>query len=589
MCARRIKQRVRLRFRVKYVAKTSEKASWGIGAAGFFSKGRNNGSGPMGKENDIARSRGSTRFQTKLAVGSSVLAVLISALLTFILYLNFRTQLRDDFRQRLRDIAAMVALDVDGDAHATLTRADQEGNPTYVRIKRVLQRNRDCITDVRFIYTWRKSPDGRIIFVVDAESDPNEMSHLGDVYDSAEPSLLAQLATLDHIAADKEFMGDKWGVWLSGYAPFYRSDGQMEGILGVDISAADVLMHEHQFLRIALAVLGAIVPLAVAMGLWFGRSLAAPIVELTLGSERIAQGDLSHRVPVKGNDETRILAQSFNKMTDTLYEAILNRDTEISIRKKVESALSVLNRDLQATVQRLSRANDELRSVAFITSHDLKTPLRGIRVLAHWIAADYADQLDEKGREYLDLLSKRATRMYDLVEAIHQYASIGYEGSSEEVDLNMLISEVVNHLAAPDNVEITIEGDLPLVTYNKDRISQVFESLLENAVRYMDKPHGRIVVRCTEEATCWQISVTDNGPGIDEKYHQKVFEICQTLSTKGQPESTGMGLSIAKKIVESYGGEIWIDSRLGQGATFFFTLPKQTAALAEQNAALLSV
>jgi signal transduction histidine kinase len=96
-------------------------------------------------------------------------------------------------------------------------------------------------------------------------------------------------------------------------------------------------------------------------------------------------------------------------------------------------------------------------------------------------------------------------------------------------------------------------------------------------VNYLDKPHGRIVVRCVEEPACWRLSVADNGPGIEEKYHQKVFDIFQTLSTKDEAETTGMGLSIVKKIVESYGGKIWIDSPVGEGATFFFTLPKQTA------------
>jgi len=355
----------------------------------------------------------------------------------------------------------------------------------------------------------------------------------------------------------------------------------MEGILGVDISASKVLTHERRFLWVGLAILGAAVPLVLALGSWFGRSLAAPIVALTSGTERIARGDLGHRVSVKGHDETQILAHSFNRMADSLQEAIAGRDVEIGNRTRAENALSVLNKDLEAGVQRLRRANEELQRFAFATAHDLKTPLRGIHVLADWLAADYADKLDERGREYLTLLAARTTRMYSLVEAVHQYTNIGYEESRVAVDLSELVPQVVNRLAPPKNVKITIEGIMPVIQYDRDRIAQVFKNLVDNAVRYMDKPQGCIVVRGEEEAGRWKFSVTDNGPGIERKYYEKVFEIFQTLSTKDESESTGMGLSIVKKIVESYGGEIWIDSILGEGTTFFFTLPKQTPAPVE--------
>jgi signal transduction histidine kinase len=528
----------------------------------------------------VTEAHKSVKFQTKLALAFSLLAVLISSFLVLTLYLHFRGRLRQDLRQRLHDVVAMAALQLDGavaDDHATLTDPNQEGNPTYLQIKRLLQQINERATDTRFAYTWRRQPDGQLIFVVDAETDPNEISHLGEIYDSGDPAILASLATLGDVMTDNEPNPDKWGVWLSGYAPFYRSDGQMEGILGLDISATNVLAHERQFLWTALAVLAATVPLMVVLGFWFGQSLAAPIVKLTRSAERIAQGDLTHRVSVEGQDETHVLAQSFNKMTDTLCAAIIHRDTEIRSRKKAESAMQVLNVDLQASVQRLSQANDELRKFASITSHDLKTPLRGILVLAHWFAADCAEGLNDTGREYLDLLAQRANRMYNLIEAVHQYTSVGYRDSRVTVDLNELVAHVVSRLAPPQHVGIAIEGRLPLVHYDKDRITQVFAHLLDNAVKFMDKPVGRIVIRCAEETGCWTLSIADNGPGIEEKYHQKVFELFQTLSTKDESDTTGMGLSIAKKIVESYGGDIWIDSVVGEGTTIFFTLPKQAA------------
>jgi len=316
--------------------------------------------------------------------------------------------------------------------------------------------------------------------------------------------------------------------------------------------------------------------MVLVLGFWFGQNLAAPIVALTRGSERIAGGDLSHRVDVVRRDEIGLLARSFNRMTETLQVAIAQRDRELASRRRAEDALHVLNVDLQTSIQRLCQANEELRRFAFITSHDLKTPLRGIRLLVDWISADHADRLDATGKEYFALLAQRATRMYGLVEAIHQYASIGYEGSRVTVNLNELVPEVVRRLHPPRSIRILIEDALPQVQYDKDRITQVFEHLLGNAIKYVDKTHGCIVIRCREEPTGWKLSITDNGPGIDQKYHRKVFEVFQTLTPKDECETTGMGLSIVKKIIESYGGSIWIESAPGEGTTFFFTLSKQT-------------
>src|SRR3990172_7350916 len=231
-------------------------------------------------------------LQTKLGLSFSILTIVISALLTFALYQVIRGRLWEDIRQRLYDIVNISAFQIDGDAHATLVDPNQEDNAAYIRIKRVLQNIRDRGTDIRFAYTWRQSPRGQLIFIVDAETDPNEISHLGDVYGNDDSSLLAELAALDHTMVDKEFTPDEWGIWLSGYAPFHRSDGQMEGLLGIDMSASDVVLHQRRFLWAALGVFGATVPLASVLGWLLGRKLAAPIVKLTAGAERINEGHI---------------------------------------------------------------------------------------------------------------------------------------------------------------------------------------------------------------------------------------------------------------------------------------------------------
>jgi PAS domain S-box-containing protein len=249
-----------------------------------------------------------------------------------------------------------------------------------------------------------------------------------------------------------------------------------------------------------------------------------------------------------------------------LLQAIVR---DITDRKKAEQRQTQLLRELEKT-------NQELNDFAYITSHDLKAPLRGIATLANWISTDYADKLDEQGREQINLLTRRVVRMHDLIDGILRYSRIGrVKEEKVVVNLNELVSEVTDMSSPPENITITVENELPTIECERTRIMQVFQNLISNAIKYMDKPQGRIKVGCVEENGFWKFSVADNGPGIEEKYFEKIFQLFQTLSSRDKVESTGIGLSLVKKIVEMYDGEVWVESQPGKGSTFFFTLPKQ--------------
>ena len=122
--------------------------------------------------------------------------------------------------------------------------------------------------------------------------------------------------------------------------------------------------------------------------------------------------------------------------------------------------------------------------------------------------------------------------------------------------------------------EILVDQHLPVITAHSSYLTQLFQSLLDNGIRFMDKPTGLITIRCEAKDPYWLFSVGDNGPGIDSKYHAKIFHIFETLNTKDIHERTGIGLALVKKIITYYGGEIWVESTLGKGSTFLFTLPK---------------
>ena len=223
---------------------------------------------------------------------------------------------------------------------------------------------------------------------------------------------------------------------------------------------------------------------------------------------------------------------------------------------------------------KINSINKELKEFAYVVSHDLKAPLRAINSLATWLVMDYEDKFDDDGKKQLHLLQSRVTRMDSLIDGILQYSRVGrVEEEKVEIDLQKQVPEIIDYLAPPENIKVEIDNELPTIVSEKTRITQVFQNLMSNAIKYMDKPEGTINIGCTKEDEFYKFYVKDNGPGIDEKYFERIFKIFQTLHAKDQYESTGVGLTLIKRIVEMYGGKVWLESEVGNGCTFYFTFP----------------
>jgi len=243
---------------------------------------------------------------------------------------------------------------------------------------------------------------------------------------------------------------------------------------------------------------------------------------------------------------------------------------DITARKRAERENAELLHELEGI-------NRDLNDFAHIISHDLKAPLRGIKSLVGWLIEDYVDKLDDNAREQMDMLARRVDRMHNLIDGVLQYSRVAREKEERvEVDLNQCLREAIEMVGVPQNISVTIDGELPTVRYEPTRARQVFQNLLSNAVKYMDKPQGRIRITCDDLGDCWRLAVTDNGPGIEEKHRERIFQMFQTLSPRDEFESTGVGLTVIKKIVEMHGGRIWVESEPGKASTFFFTIPKQS-------------
>ncbi|MBU1672179.1 MAG: PAS domain S-box protein [Actinobacteria bacterium] len=242
---------------------------------------------------------------------------------------------------------------------------------------------------------------------------------------------------------------------------------------------------------------------------------------------------------------------------------------DITERKEAERRLEELNEELLSI-------NRELDEFAYVVSHDLKAPLRGIGSLATWLHTDYSEVLDQEGGRQLELLLDRAKRMESLIESVLEYSRVGrIRESREPVDLNDVVRAAVEMIGPPPGVKVTMAGSLPSVVCERMRMSQVFQNLIGNAVKFMDRPDGEVTVSYTDEGTAWRLAVADNGPGIDPKYQETIFGIFQTISPRDEVEGTGLGLTLVKKIVEMHGGRVWVESEVGEGATFYFTIPKR--------------
>ncbi|MEO1050555.1 MAG: ATP-binding protein [Bacteroidota bacterium] len=241
-------------------------------------------------------------------------------------------------------------------------------------------------------------------------------------------------------------------------------------------------------------------------------------------------------------------------------------------RQQLIHELELKNAEL-VDKRELEKVNKELKDFAYVVSHDLKAPLRAISSLSSWLKTDYEDILDEEGVYNLELLNKRVFRMERLIDDILKYSKVGkFSEPPKPLDIKVIIEDVLDSLACHDCLDVTMDA-LPIINAHQVQLFQVFQNLISNAVKYKDKTKGTVHIGYRSlEGGGHEFSVADDGPGIPEKYFDRIFKLFQTLESRDSNESTGIGLSIVKKIIEGYGGSVWVESEVGKGTTFSFTL-----------------
>lgn len=242
---------------------------------------------------------------------------------------------------------------------------------------------------------------------------------------------------------------------------------------------------------------------------------------------------------------------------------------DISERKRTEDAIA-------AQTELLRRSNAELEQFAYVASHDLQEPLRMVASYTQLLADRYAGQLDPRADKYIRYVVEGARRMQTLVRDLLTYSRVSTEPPQlHRVDAKAVVGAVLERLSAviQDTKAAIAVGDLPAVAGDEGELGQVFQNLIANAVKFRSDQPVHVAIAARRRGDAWVFSVADNGVGIDPRNHDRVFQMFQRLHERGKYEGSGIGLAIVKKIVERHGGRIWVESAIGQGATFYFTMP----------------
>ncbi len=233
-----------------------------------------------------------------------------------------------------------------------------------------------------------------------------------------------------------------------------------------------------------------------------------------------------------------------------------------------------ISRQREALMKNLKQKNQVLSDYAHMVSHDLKSPLRNIDSLVNWIKEENESYVDDNCSQQFDLILRNLEKMDDLINGILRYSTID-DANSEVYDVNThhLVYEIIEILDIPKHIKIEVDENLPVLRGDKFRLQQLFKNLLHNAIKSVDKPKGKVQVKVEDKSDYWEFCVSDNGKGIPKEYQNKIFQIFEKI--ENDQVATGIGLSIVKKIVDYYEGEIHVQSEVGQFTSFFFTIPKK--------------
>jgi signal transduction histidine kinase len=280
-----------------------------------------------------------------------------------------------------------------------------------------------------------------------------------------------------------------------------------------------------------------------------------------------ALGDVAAVKCIKDGATDYVLKDGLARLPEAIRRALVEKQ-ERTLRHQVEQ-------DLARKVDELARSNTDLEQFAYVASHDLQEPLRMVVAYTQLLSERYRGKLDENADKFLGYASEGAMRMQVLIKDLLAFSRVGRNGASGAVDCNAVVDEVLQTLASAiqESGAVVTRAELPAVWADRTQVAQIFQNLIGNALKFRGKEPPVISVQVEKADQQWLFDVTDNGIGIAPESAENVFVIFQRLHTRTDYPGNGIGLAICKKIVERYGGRIWIEPRAGSGTSFKFTLP----------------
>ncbi|CAH8283629.1 phospho-acceptor domain-containing protein [Mariniflexile fucanivorans] len=304
------------------------------------------------------------------------------------------------------------------------------------------------------------------------------------------------------------------------------------------------------------------------------RAISVNSDELSESNEKLRQETLVQRNLI---DKLNKLIESIRVQDESGSKKISPKDLDgvkLSefIDKQTEELIE-MNKQREQLMIELETQNEELSDYAYLVSHDLKSPLRTIDALSAWLKEDAAGNQKGNVSESLNLIRGNVEKMDNLISGILNYSTINKnQTTTYDLDLNEIINDILISVKIPEHIKVNLPSSLPIIKGDKFRVKQLFQNLIDNAIKYNNKEQGLLEIGFLEQPTHWKFYVKDNGIGIEKAYFDKIFKPFQKLENNSN--ATGIGLSIAKKIVSAFEGKIWLESEIGKGTVFYFTIKK---------------
>jgi PAS domain S-box-containing protein len=370
-------------------------------------------------------------------------------------------------------------------------------------------------------------------------------------------------------------------------------EGATDGILVADAKSQRFVLANPQMCHMVGYPLEDLLKLSVP-------DIFPQVIVASLDSEfeKMAKGEkvTAQDIPLLRADKTIVDCEISSGLLEIWkQQCIVGFFRDVTERKKAEKQLqesysalekqlneiNQLQKELEKANNLLAQSNVDLENYTYVVSHDLKAPLRAIRSFSTFILEDYTEKLDDTGKDYFQRIIDASVRMDALIENLLLLSRVGRKFMEvETVDLNQLLEEITSELEPTLNKNngTIVLGNLPKVAIPRTWMKQLFMNLIDNGLKFNKSKTPTVEVSCEEKDTELLFKVSDNGIGVEEKYFDRLFNLFERLHTQEEYPGTGAGLAICKKIVQQFGGKIWIESQVGKGSTFFFTLLKNRTA-----------